>query len=521
MINPLQAMQAARAANQTRPTSIQSQGAVTPQTALQRQQLNTGAIGQRMDARGPEMIAIDPNMYADRKQARDFQIMEAERQRQFAQQQDNIRNQRAIELEKFKNKLQKERALSAGIEAQELAKANQVLLDDRFKDLREPAGRVIAKRTAWESGAKDKFFADTYKSLFRNKALSIPQAEVDNFYKSKPMPGGNVSRGTPPKYGTEEYIKEATEYLRSMPDFDKLQGDLEKQANERTYLTGKQINDAYNVTLSSITKLGYSPQMDPNYNPSFVQNIPATTRPPLVNFNQTPLNPEPSSSGSTIIDAGKALVQGGKEVLDDALSNPGETAAIMTALGLSAAGLRELLQRDPNAGLKLIDKAVKEGKITTAQGETIKKGFSSYAGKAMGSLKKGQRAKGIIKETRKQFVDLFKTVAPDTKLKDVDILKIKPDQMGKALTDSKNSLLKRIGIKALPLAKGKVGRGVGLLSAGFIVYDLSQAVTPEQKREIEAHNQRVKDTVEAYNQVSRQQGIVSFGGKDYSYEVVE
>ena len=147
MINPLQAMQASRGANQNRASAIQSQGAVNESQNLQRQQLNTGSIGARMDGRSPQMLAVDPNMYADRKQQRDFTALNQERTRQATAQQNQIQNQQALAREelRYKNNLATGEA-NANLERQNVldaeSRAGKIAAQQRIDQRAQKEGNV-------------------------------------------------------------------------------------------------------------------------------------------------------------------------------------------------------------------------------------------------------------------------------------------------------------------------------------------------------------------------------------------
>ena len=189
MINPLQAMAQARAANQNPTGGIQSVGATDPRLSLQRQQLNIPNTGQRMDGRASEMVAVDPYMYVDRKQQRDFTAINQERQRQ-ANALENQKNREAqvkaatvLNERTRQNQLDQEERLRIQAEEQRrlAAKAkidNQnalnALADERFAQVRAPAGEAIARHTNWFlEGGRDRFNQDAFERYFNSYAMKV------------------------------------------------------------------------------------------------------------------------------------------------------------------------------------------------------------------------------------------------------------------------------------------------------------------------------------------------------------
>ena len=308
-------------------SGIQSQAPTAESTNLQRQQLNTGKIGERMDGPSPQMLAVDPNLYADRKQARDFQALNQERARQQDVLLSDRQNQQALAREKlrYENQLaigkaatdaQRQTILDAEtreVEARkvkqkevlEQARLMQILRNEQYADLRKPAGTIIQKYNAWNSGDGKKYVADTYRSLLEARANIFTSDQVKERWAADPQTKSNLGGHQPaeaagPARGTKEYMHYQMKLLEESPEFADIVKDAERVSQQRGLAMGQQLSAAYTAVTQQITKLGYGPSVDPDYKPSFPGGpIDQGTRPPLVMHRK----------GQTELDAAKKKVE--------------------------------------------------------------------------------------------------------------------------------------------------------------------------------------------------------------------
>ena len=202
MINPLQAMAQARSAMQNPAMGIQAVGATSPELSLRAQALNAPTIGQRMDGPAPRMVTIDPNFYPDRKQARDFNAINQERQREFTAEQNRLRTEEArraadlLQKRTVQNQLDAERRLAVAQEEErrknaEAMRQNQKMMgelaDERYSMVREPAGEAIQRHTNWFiGGGRNTYYKNYFNRMVDQYAMSsIPDDVVQEEYKAE------------------------------------------------------------------------------------------------------------------------------------------------------------------------------------------------------------------------------------------------------------------------------------------------------------------------------------------------
>ena len=458
MINPLQAMQAARASNQNRASAIQPTGAVNQSQNLQRQQLNTGQIGTRMDGVTPQMLAVDPNMYADRKQQRDFTALNQERQRQHAVDLNALQNQQAIAREetRYKNaldtakqtdQLNRQTLLDAEARAKlakdkerkdklEQAKALQILKDDQFADLREPAGRIFQRKNAWDQGAAVKYQRETYSQLLNQQAYALGDPTIRKAWveeQNKKLGPNQTSRFTEQdlEVDSPDYLNTAMRLLRSNPNFATIEAKAQKDASAATYAQGKQINDSFNATLASITKLGYSPSLNNAVQPQFPVNVDRDSGllvPPMEsktdktdpNNNNLILN-NPDGTPGAIPEAAKEFIDN-TSVEDVAKVGGGAFLAKQTIDTLSKSSAEKIGNN--------ISKDIKE---------------------------KYPNAKNMRSLKIEVFKDAQARYAPDLKMSDDDIAKMNVDDMRKKLAANQKGWASRMAKKGFSSFKDSKG----------------------------------------------------------------
>jgi hypothetical protein len=501
MINPLQAMQAARASNQNRASAIQPTGAVNQSQNLQRQQLNTGQIGTRMDGPAPQMLLVDPNLYADRKQQRDFTALNQERTRQATAQQNQIKNQQALAGEELRYKnaidtakqtdqLNRQTILDAEARAVlvkdreskdklEQAKALQILKDDQFADLRGPAGSIFQRKNAWDQGAGLEYQKETYSQLLNQQAYAlgdpaIRKAWVDE--QNAKLGPNQTSRFTEQdlKVDSPEYTSTAMKLLRGNANFATIEAKAQKDASAATYAMSKQIDDSFNATLASITRLGYSPSVDSN-----------AVRP------QFPVSVDRDSG---------LLVPPMEPIIDDTATNSPNSPYISTnLLNLAKDGLGEI-NLDPATTLG-VGTAGYVANALTAQGENKVDEVIKNAEIPKGSINNRKPISEVpLNDLEKSKIDAFKKVAASTGAKvpkDIDILKMNSSQIKDHVMDTRKTILgrvlKRVG-KSSTAGKYLKGalKGVGVIGAGILAHDLATAITPQEKKAIESTNELIK-----------------------------
>ena len=525
MINPLQAMQASRGANQNRASAIQSQGAVNESQNLQRQQLNTGSIGARMDGRSPQMLAVDPNMYADRKQQRDFTALNQERTRQATAQQNQIQNQQALAREELRYKnnlatgeananLQRQNVLDAESRAAKIAAQQRIderaqkeamfaLTDERYKDLRIPAGQVIKQYNAWttaspttgKTGAEE-FQTKSYHDNIKQQAYALGDTAIIQHWKdvNKSKLGGNTANPlTQPKVGSKAYTDAAMSLLTSSAEFPNIQGKAQKEAEQKAYAFGQSIKTGYVTTLKATSELGFSPDMSGQIGnplhipegPTFDSGLPAP-----------PVNVKPGNGANANLllnnkDGSPGAIPG---YLSDAFNNTSATD-LAKVVGTGAVAYNAL-----NAATTYTDSVDKIG-------ENISKDIKDRFPKAK-NMKELKIA--VFKDAQSKY-------APGLKISDDDISKMNVDDMKKKLAANKQGWSTRMAKKGFTAFKDKNGKvrmpeglkrslKVGAYGTAFIAglewldsRDYTPAQIEEAKEEVKGFNSTQSAIVQVIN----------------------
>lgn len=512
-------------------SGIQSQAPVDERTNLQRQQLNIGRVAERMDGPTAQMLAVDPNMYADRKQARDFQALNQERQRQQDILLSDRQNQQALAREKLRYdnqiaigkanaELQRQLALDAERRALDTYKQKQkdaidqqrtlqILRNEQFADLREPAGRVMAKKNAWDSGGAEKYVQDAYTSLMQARANNITPDQVKKAWESTVDVNGNTpTPGSGPKMGTAKYKEIQMRILQSQADFGDIQADTLREAQKQAYAVGQQINGAYTAVTNQITKLGYSPSMDANYTPVFGGSVTPSGR--------TQLRPPPASGGVNIpaLKARAAeLDKDGDGIADEpgildpfrrgnigaigrAVTNPDNLPDSTTVVGTVAAGwMTNVLSKGWGKWSKSgIEKSLLD-KIAPLR--------KKYPSGQVGNLAK-------LKE--RMFQDTIKEygLENDPKLKNVDLKNLKAKDMAEIIAKRQDGIVtklakkfpkvfkdKKTGKFKVPEGMKKLIKAGGITMGAIAVNDYFRALGPEERQELlDKINKEIRDANE-------------------------
>ena len=482
MINPLQAMAQARAANQNPTGGIQSVGATDPRLSLQRQQLNIPNTGQRMDGRASEMVAVDPYMYVDRKQQRDFTAINQERQRQ-ANALENQKNREAqvkaatvLNERTRQNQLDQEERLRIQAEEQRrlAAKAkidNQnalnALADERFAQVRAPAGEAIARHTNWFlEGGRDRFNQDAFERYFNSYAMKVDDQAVQNAYKAKL--GGEPK--APLKKTDPNYLKYATEVLRSTPQlFTTAVEESQKSALAETNARSKIISSNQQNVISFMTKTGMSPMapttpLSPEtLPPADLGSLPV---PDALEGLPPPKDSEDPSSPYFLQNALTGAIDTVSSGVDALTNNVGNLAA----LGGGATVLNSLTTK----GDDVVDKAFTENKKGLDGKELMKTSTTM------------KEAKATKLAAFKNFAKASGSSIPS----DDEIIKMKPAEIKKYVEDKRRGIIGRVygRIKMKPPSKllKALAKGGAVVGTVLAIKDLATALTPQEKAQLEA-----------------------------------
>ena len=487
MINPLQAMAQSRAANQNLTGGIQPVGATDPRLSLQRQQLNVPTTGQRMDGRASEMVAVDPYMYVDRKQQRDFTAINQERQRQA----NALENQRSREAQiqaatvlnerTRQNQLDQEERIRIQAEEQRRLQAkakidNQnalnALADERFAQVRAPAGEAIARHSNWFlEGGRDLFNQDTFKRYFNSYAMKVDDQSVQDAYKAKL----GYEPKAPLKKTDPNYLTYATEVLNSTPElFTSAVEESRKSALAETNARSKIISSNQQNVISFMTKTGMSPMapttpLSPEtLPPADLGSLPV---PDAVEGLPPPkVSEDPSSPYylENALNAGLSAVSGGVDALSN---NAGNTAAVL--------GGGTVLNAVTTKGDDVVEEAFKANK----------KGLDG---------KELMKTSKTMKEAKATKLAAFKNLAKASGSSipsDDEIIKMKPAEIKKYVEDKRRGIIGRVygRIKMKPpsnLLKA-IAKGGAVVATVFAIKDLATALTPQEKAELQATDEIV------------------------------
>ena len=345
MINPLEAMMAARAANQGNAygAGVQNTGAVNPEVLLAMQRMNTPTIGQRMDGQNSQMVDVDPYKYADLKQARDYQAaMNArtnntkmqvananalnqqflanqlydrnlerddtafsrsqeladtkyEREQQLLKDADEKARQRLLDAEAREQKTY-ERRLQ---EQQEAERMKLALTNEQFSSLRGPAMQAIQNQTYWNSGGEQETATQYYQDELSKRALMVGDEEIQKAYKSEKdyNPAVQLRRTDDNGNINPRYQEVANKLLMQDGNFTSIDQEIKKSVAERVRNTGSMIAQNFRAVSATMAKFGYSPGEVGDYTPDFGPNSLTAE-----NLSGLPI-PQLSDSGANPIGA--------------------------------------------------------------------------------------------------------------------------------------------------------------------------------------------------------------------------
>jgi len=348
MINPLEAMMAARAANQGNSYSsgVQNTGSVDPRVLLAMQQMNTPSIGQRMDGRNSEMVAVDPYKYADLKQQRDYQAAMNARTNNTNMQVANAgalnnkyladqaydrgkdladtKYQRDQDLANTKYERDRQLVLDAEErenqryqrrlkEQQEAERMKLQLNNEQFDSLRAPAMQAIQNKTYWNSGGEQETANKIYKNELSKRALQVGDETIQSAYKEE-FKRENGSYPTAQLLRTDEngnvnskYQEIANRILMGGGEFTKVDQEIQREVAGQVRNIGQSIDQQFIAVSQTMTKFGYAPSEIGSYSPSFGPN--ALTAPSLTGLPVPPANMG-ANLGTSDLDLDTSTPQG-------------------------------------------------------------------------------------------------------------------------------------------------------------------------------------------------------------------
>jgi hypothetical protein len=219
--------------------------------------------------------------------------------------------------------------------------------------------------------------------------------------------------------------------LRSNPNFATIEAKAQKDASAATYAQGKQINDSFNATLASITKLGYSPSLNNAVQPQFPVNVDRDS-----GLLVPPINP--------IID--KTDPNNTNLILNNPDGTPG---AIPGAIS-------EFIDNTTSTDVAKVGGGVLATKLIT---DEISKTSADKIGKNISAdiKEKYPNAKNMRSLKIEVFKDAQSRYAPDLKMSDDDIAKMNVDDMRKKLAANQKGWASRMVKKGFSSFKDSKG----------------------------------------------------------------
>lgn len=536
MINPLEAMIAARAANQNSYSQgVQNVGAVDPRVLLAAQQMNTPTIGARIDAGNGQMVAVDPYKYANAKQQRDYaaamnartnntnmQVANANNlNKQFLDNQlhernlarDNTAFERGQTLAQtgHSNKMaqiaqdaQLNNANNLAAEAREMEALEQkqkILLtgqenlmklkNSQYGDeLRGMLGNSIQTQMQWVGGQKDVTQKTYMEEAYYRKALELNQdPAIQTEYVRQQNLKGIVK--PPPLKRTDGngkinplYQQIANDLLMQDPNLPSIQQKINSEVGNRMRNTETMINQQAMAAQQLITKTGVSPSIDPN----FTANFGGQALQPNLQLSGPPVPPVPTISTEETTEGGNSpymTLNAGKLIAD--IASDTAQSVMNNSSDIVAGG----------TGLLALDQVTKQSKGTVD--DLIKD-----ADIPKGSINNRKPIDEVpLNDTEKSKISAFKKVAKSTGAKvpdDIDILKMSSGDIKSHITEGRKGIItrmiKRVGVgsKAGKYLKTvlKSGKYLAPVGAWLFVKDLETAVTPEQKESLKAGDELIE-----------------------------
>lgn len=485
MMNPLQAMAMARQANQMGGLGVQSQGAQQMAPLLQQAQMNV-ASPLKMEAQPARLMEMDKYKYVNAAQdraQRDKQLLfnaldakEARAHREALQAQayqnalnlEDIKQKnvmdaqdraKRIELETNKQKLQFELE-----EKKRQAEILQGLNDERYAGLRKPLANVFAKYNRWNGdGAGSKL--ETRQRLFKERIeraafSTVTEEEVQAYYQANVqgfVPGTKIDKKS------QAYRDNIINIFRA--NHAGTAEDILQGVDEEVRGLDQQITIAYNRSLAELPKLGISlPEADPYVAPTPNQNPLTITNPSVL----------PSKVGSAGGPNGNGNPNGNPNPSSPTqIGTAGKTAIAITA-GSS-----------PYTIPKIIDTIGNEAKVDSMKNKLDAGEFSKKYGnpKLTGAALQNRRYQ--------MFKDFSKgTDVPSLTKKQV--AGMSNVELSRHINKVQEGIASKI-VKKLPKAlTGKLGKGSLALVLGGGVFAYLNAMTPEDRAEVQGMIQQVE-----------------------------
>jgi len=321
MMNPLQAMIAARQANQMPGLGVQAQGAAPAINPLQYAQMNTPLQPQMMNAPAARLQEMDKQKYIDSALNRDlqdkqliFQAMTAadNRNAQMALEAERAKNNMALEGQRQTNVLDaQERAQKIALETErqklEIQRDQQAILqqatDERYAPFAEVASKAFGAMNAWFGGKQEEARTNLVKSRTQQLALStISYEQMAEAWKNNPQFAGAAV----PEYGSEQHINYIVGELQKTEEGQKQIAQIMQMVDAEIAQKSKEIVSAYNTSLTTAQKLGFTvpslsePDIDPSGGLGTISTLPdASMLPPLLPKSKDGSKPEPKKKNNT------------------------------------------------------------------------------------------------------------------------------------------------------------------------------------------------------------------------------
>jgi hypothetical protein len=328
MMNPLQAMAAARQANQMPGIGIQSQGAAPAINPLQYAQMNTPLQPQMMNAPAARLQEMDKQKYVDSALNREqrnkeliFNTMNAAdgRAHQMALEEQRLANQMQMEGMRHENVLAAHKYEQDAIFQrqqremkfkQDQASLLQQMTDERYAPLREQTARVLDDYNKWIGGEEQATRERLFESRVGQLALStIKYEQIEEAYKNNP----NYQGQAVPKPFSKEHIDMAINMLKSTPEGQAQVSQLLTLVDREVLQMGQQKAGAFRSSMDQLAKLGFS--------------VPETPEPLVTNdqVNGITTLPDPSFIPTYILDDQSGMSKNGSEGNSGNSLRPGRT----------------------------------------------------------------------------------------------------------------------------------------------------------------------------------------------------
>jgi hypothetical protein len=427
MMNPLQAMVAARQANQMTPVGVQSQGAQELNPLLAYANMNTPARPQMMNAPATQLREVDKYKYIDSALNRDQRNKEAV----WNIMQEQTRHQNVLDAQKQQDQLVRKRQEDSIAIEVEKNRALTALADEQYAPLRGQVTEIANQYQAWINGEMELERERLYtEQSGRFAEANVPRETVIAAFAEK----GFTPEATP-KPGTPAYRKKALEILGSTEEgLGQLAGvkamvdrDIAQQ-NSNYASSFKSAMDTVRTlrfSLSGGAQGGGGGALMPTQEKPIKANI--NTIDPANDFDFGGGGPKPKAEAEEdpyfILDAPKNTLEAAQAMINWAKENP-DSAGTLGIVGLGSMTATELLSRPDFQKIQAkfaedLDFQASETDITKTR--TVKDPQTKISRKEMNALK-GERA------------DLQK------KLKDQGLSRGERKNLNKKLTEVNNKI---------------------------------------------------------------------------------